>query len=75
MPKKTSFLQPNAAISKFKGVLILKGIFSKYVIPTYAYDLRTKFQVSSITSSQCGPLKNPARLGLKGAYINAYILR
>ena len=68
-------MQSNAGISKFKGVLVLKGIFSKCVIPTYACDLRTKFQVSSITSSQCGPLKNPARLGLKGAYINAYILR
>ena len=41
LPKDTNFLQKkNAYISKIKGVLVLKGIFSE---PTYGFVLSFKF--------------------------------
>ena len=53
------FLVSNVDISKIKGVLVLKGIFSKCVIPVYACDLRTKFKVSSIILIPPPPQRTP----------------
>ena len=45
LAKKRYFLQKNADISKIKGALVLKGIFSE---TTFGYVLTCQFSVSSI---------------------------
>ena len=58
LPRNVDFLQTNADISKIKGVLVLKGIFSETEDLLY---LCVKFQVSSIivTSFKQGVILPP----------------